>query len=56
MLLLPLLLSLLAPSAAKWQVNGPINYFTDGGSQFIYYVGNVSGTFVHNSTRYAQFD
>ncbi|KAB5545878.1 hypothetical protein GE09DRAFT_1224828 [Coniochaeta sp. 2T2.1] len=57
MLLFPLTLSLFAPTAvAKWLGGGVINHFTDGGSQFIYYVGNVSGTFVHNSTRYAQFD
>ena len=32
--------------------NTSVNYITDGGAQFIYYPGKITGTFAHNTTRY----
>jgi len=32
--------------------NTSVNYITDGGAQYIYYPGKITGTFTHNTTRY----
>ncbi|KAB5586297.1 hypothetical protein GE09DRAFT_1277663 [Coniochaeta sp. 2T2.1] len=47
--LLVAILAVIRPVAAY---NTSVNYLTDGGAQFIYYQGSITGNFAHNLTRY----